>query len=382
MTDGHLTGRTYDVVVIGGGQAGLAVGFYLRRTSLHYVILDDQPEPGGAWRHTWPSLRLFSPAQWSSLPGWLMPRDSEASADEYPTRDAAIAYLAEYERRYALPIERPVRVHAVRAVSDGEAPPDCLIVETTAGTIEARAVVSATGTWANPADAAIPGRESFRGTILHSAHYPGVTPFVGRRVIVVGGGNSGAQIAAELAEVADVAWATREPPTFLPEHVDGRYLFEQATARWRALQEGRTPDPPRSLGDIVLVPPVRAALARGMLVAVPMFERFTPHGVIWPDRRETPADAVILATGFRPALAHLASSGIVGADGRVAIAAGGAGTRAAAPLPLWLVGYGEWTGFASATLIAVGRSARATVEEIVGHLARARGPGACIAERS
>jgi putative flavoprotein involved in K+ transport len=377
--DGRVSGRTFDVVVVGGGQAGLAVGFYLRRTGLRYVILDEQAESGGAWRHTWPSLRLFSPAQWSSLPGWLMPRDAAASADEYPSRDAAIAYLAEYERRYALPVERPVQVHAVRVVSSSEAPSDCLVVETSAGAIRARAVVSATGTWANPVDAAIPGRESFRGTIRHSAHYPGVTPFAGKRVIVVGGGNSGAQIAAELSDVAEVTWATREPPTFLPEHVDGRYLFEQATARWRAIQEGRAPEPPRSLGDIVLVPPVRAALARGTLTAVPMFERFTPDGVVWRDGRETPVDTVILATGFRPALAHLESSGMIDASGPLAMAPGGAGTRVAAPLPLWLVGYGEWTGFASATLIAVGRSARATVEEISRHLERTRGPHACSA---
>ena len=344
-------------MVIGGGQAGLAVGFYLRRTRLRFVILDEQPAPGGAWRRAWPSLRLFSPAQWSSLPGWMMPRVAGSADDAYPTRDSTIAYLAEYERRYALPVERPVRVAAVRTDDDG------LALETTTGPVRARAVVSATGTWASPVRVAIPGREQFRGRVLHSADYPGPAPFVGQRIVVVGGGNSGAQIVAELAEVAEVTWATREPPTFLPAYVDGRYLFEQATARYRALQEGRTPDPPRSLGDIVLVPPVRAALAKGTLAAVPMFSRFTAGGVAWDDGREALADAVVLATGFRPALTHLAPLGLVDARGRVATAAP-AGTRVTAPLPLWLVGYGDWTGFASATLIGVGRSARATVAEI------------------
>jgi cation diffusion facilitator CzcD-associated flavoprotein CzcO len=351
-----------DVVVIGGGQAGLAVGFYLRRTGLRYVILDEQATPGGAWQRTWPSLRLFSPAQWSSLPGWMMPRDASASAGEYPTRDATIAYLTEYERRYALPIDRPVRVHGVRETHGG------LELETTRGAMRARAVVSATGSWANPYLPNLPGHETYRGVVVHSAFYPGAEPFVGRRVVVVGGGNSGAQIAAELMEVADVTWATREPPTFLPEHVDGHYLFAQATERYKALQEGRTPEPARSLGDIVRVPPVQAALARGALVAVPMFERLTPDGVRWADGREERVDAVILATGFRPALAHLASLGVVGSDGRVAMRTPRA-TRVAAPAPLWLVGYGDWTGFASATLVGVGRSARATVDEIVRELA-------------
>jgi putative flavoprotein involved in K+ transport len=344
--------RERDVVVIGAGQAGLAVGYYLRRTALSHVLLDAQDGPGGAWRHAWPSLRLFSPARWSSLPGWLLPR----GAGEYPTRDELLAYLAAYEERYALPVERPVRVRAV--TRDG----DRLRVVTDAGDWLARAVVSATGTWARPVIPDVPGAERFRGTVLHSARYPGPAPFAGKRVVVVGGGNSGAQIAAELGAVATVTWATREPPTFLPDHVDGRYLFEQATARWTALREGRTPEPPRSLGDVVAVEPVRAARARGWLDAVPMFTHFTERGVAWPDGRETAEDAVLWATGFRAALDHLAPLGLVDATGRIAVR----GTRAAAEPRLWLVGYGEWTGFASATIIGVGRTARATVEELQG----------------
>ena len=348
-----------DVLVIGAGQSGLAVAYYLRRSGLSYVLLDAEEGPGGAWRHGWASLRLFSPAQWSSLPGWLMPRGD----DEYPSRDAVLAYLAAYEARYAVPVERPVRVRAVRRAAmaaeavDGDAP---LVVETDRGTWTARAVVSATGTWARPVVPALPGQGEFAGTLLHSADYASPSPFAGRRVVVVGGGNSGAQIAAELAEVATVTWATREPPTFLPVEVDGRYLFEQATRRWAALQAGQTPDPPRSLGDVVQVPPVRRALERGLLRPVPMFTRFTRTGVVWPDGTETPVDAVIWATGFRPALDHLRPLGVVDAAGRVAVR----GTRSVAEPRLWLVGYGEWTGFASATLIGVGRTARATVEEI------------------
>jgi putative flavoprotein involved in K+ transport len=343
--------RTPDVVVVGGGQAALAVGYYLRRTGLSYALLDAGAAPGGAWRHAWPSLRLFSPAQWSSLPGWLMPR----GIDEYPTRDEALAYLAAYEARYALPVVRPVRVTAVRREGGR------LRVEADAGSWMTRAVVSATGSWRAPVVPDVPGREAFGGQVLHSADYPGPESFAGRRVIVVGAGNSGAQIAAELADVAEVTWATREPPRYLPEHVDGRYLFEQATARWQALREGRpSPAPPHGLGDIVLVAPVRRALERGLLRPVPMFARFTSDGVAWPDGRTAPTDAVIWATGFRPALAHLEPLGVRDASGRVAVR----GTRAVDEPRLWLVGYGDWTGFASATLIGVGRTARETVREV------------------
>jgi cation diffusion facilitator CzcD-associated flavoprotein CzcO len=356
-----VSAASRDVVVIGGGQSALAVGYYLRRGGLSHVLLDEQEGPGGAWRRAWPSLRLFSPAQWSSLPGWLMPR----GADEYPTRDETLAYLAAYEARYAIPVERPVRATSVRR--EGGA----LVVDTDRGAWRTRAVVSATGSWAQPVVPAMPGADAFVGETLHSAHYPGPAPFAGRRVIVAGGGNSGAQIVAELSAVAEVTWATLTPPTFLPPEVDGRALFEQATVRWRALQEGRTPDPPRSLGDVVSVPAVRAARERGALDAVPMFVRLTERGVVWPDGRESPADAVIWATGFRSALAHLAPLGVVDVEGRVAVR----GTRSVDEPRLWLVGYGEWTGFASATLIGVGRTARATVDEVVAaltpHAARA-----------
>lgn len=347
-----------DVAVIGGGQAALAVGYYLRRTGLRYALIDDQPGPAGAWQQTWPSLRLFSPAQWSSLPGWLMPREQTAD-DEYPSRDRTISYLSEYETRYELPVMRPIHVTAVRHQNDG------FLIDSDGPSLGARAIVSATGTWANPNMPSLPGQAQFAGTVLHSARYRGPGDFAGRRVIVAGGGNSGAQIVAELSLVADVTWATRTPPTFLPDEIDGRYLFEQATARYRALQEGRTPDPPRSLGDIVVVPAIREARARGALNAVPMFERFTRDGVVWPNARDERIDAVIYATGFRPALAHLAPLGVVDANDRVEIAPGGSDARSVVEPKLWLVGYGQWTGFASATLIGVGRSARAVVEEIV-----------------
>ncbi len=347
---------TADVVVIGAGQAGLAVGHYLRRTGLSFVLLDAEEEPGGAWRHTWNALRLFSPARYSSLPGRLM----DGGPDHYPTRDETVAYLADYEARYNLPVQRPVRVSAVARSGAG------LAVHTDRGDWQARAVVSATGTWSHPFVPDVPGRDGFRGVQLHSAHYRAPEPFRGRRVLVVGGGNSGAQILADLAPVAaHTAWATLVPPTFLPEDVDGRVLFDAATARYRALERGEAPGAPPSLGHIVQVPPVREGLAQGRLVSRGPLARVLPGGVAWADGRQEAFDAVLWCTGFRPALGHLQPLGILGPDGRPPLD----GTRAVVEPRLWLVGYGEWTGFASATLIGVGRSARATAEEVAHALA-------------
>ncbi|MFD9701534.1 ArsO family NAD(P)H-dependent flavin-containing monooxygenase [Lentzea sp. NPDC059081] len=328
-----------DVVVIGGGQSGLAAGFYLRRAGLSFVILDSQPEPGGAWQHGWDSLRLFSIARHSSLPGWPMP----PFLDGYPTAEHVIDYLTAYEKRYALPIHRPVDVQAVRRDGSG------LVVETDTGEWEAKAVISATGTWSRPFVPTVPGR--FTGTQLHTTGYRNAAQFSGQRVVVVGGGNSGAQIAADLIEHVELTWVTLRPPRYLPDEIDGKALFDIASTQVGGIG---------NLGDIVAVPPVREARDAGRLVARPMFDHFDGSEVVWPDGSRQEADVVIWCTGFRPVLNHLAPLGLRTKDGRIEVI----GTRAADEPRLHLLGYGSWTGPASATLIGVGRTARAAVSEI------------------
>jgi cation diffusion facilitator CzcD-associated flavoprotein CzcO len=317
----------FDIVVIGAGQAGLAVGYYLRRTPYTWAILDAEPTPGGAWRHGWDSLHPFSPVQWSSLPGWPMPPRAEGT----PICDEVIAYFAAYETRYALPIQRPVHVTAVRPGAGG------LLVDSDQGAYHARAVVSATGTWQKPYVPSFPGQAQFRGIQIHSADYRTPNLCAGQRVLIGGGGNSSAQILAEVSQVAETTWATLEPPHFLPDEVDGRVLFERATARFTAQQEGPFLEPAGGLGDIVVLPPVRAARERGVLHSVRPFVAFTPDGVIWPDGRSTIVDAVIWCTGFRPALDQLAPLDVIAPDGHIAVN----GTRAVREPHLWLVGYGE-----------------------------------------
>lgn len=208
------------------------------------------------------------------------------------------------------------------------------------------------------------------GTRLHTLEYRnpqdlaglGVPPAEGwGSVIVVGGGNSGAQIAADLAPHTDLMWATQRPPRFLPDDIDGRALFDTATVRRRALDEGRADTGGvASLGDIVAVEPVRKARDAGLLRAAPMFTRLTRHGVEWADGTRTDADTVIWCTGFRPALSHLAPLGLRGARGHVPTS----GTRATSEPRVHLLGYGDWTGPASATLIGVGGPARDAAREI------------------
>lgn len=176
--------------------------------------------------------------------------------------------------------------------------------------------------------------------------------------MVVGGGNSAAQLLAEISETTTPTWVTHTPPRFLPDDVDGRALFDVATRRAADLAAGR-PDTGgiTALGDIVMIPSVVAARERGVLQSVSMFEGLTVDGVYWLDR-EQHAEVIVWATGFRPALAHLRPLYLRQPDGTIAVD----GTRSVKEPALQRLGYGDWTGLGSATLIAVGRTARAAAE--------------------
>lgn len=340
-----------DVVVIGGGQAWLAIGYYLRRAGLSFVILDDRERSGGAWQSTWPSLRLFSPAQCSSLPGRPMPASPRAN----PDASHVIDYLADYEERYRLPVRRPIQVDHV------EHGPEGFRVATHYEDWLARIVVNTTGTWSQPFWPSMPGQSTFQGVQVHSAWYRGPEQFENSSVLVVGGANSGAQIAADLVGSAEVTWCLRGEPRDLPDDVDGRELFRVASQQVRARATGQ-PDPGgvSDLGDIVAVPPVRRARDAGLLTAQPMFEHFSPGGVVWPNGRTHCIEAVVWCTGFRPALRHLRRLDLRESDGTIDLN-GTASTR----IPgLYLVGYGDWTGPGSATLIGVGATAKATANDI------------------
>ncbi len=228
-------------------------------------------------------------------------------------------------------------------------------------------MISATGTWDRPFWPAYRGAAGFAGRQLHTVDYTSADEFAGQRVAIVGGGNSAAQILAEVSTVADTLWMTQREPRLLPDDVDGRVLFAAATQRVHALADGREHDGVGGLGDIVAVPSVREAREPGRPAGPPMFSRLTPHGVAWDDGSEAQLDAIIWCTGFRPALQHLQPLGLRDTDGRIATA-GAAHTQALLEPRLYLVGYGDWTGAASATLLGVGRTAKDTVASLIRRL--------------
>ena len=322
-----MSAQHHEAIIIGGGQAGLATAYYLLRAGVDTLVIDNQDAPGGAWRHAWPSMTLFSTASFSNLPGKPMP-----SYDGFPPAEHVVAYLEEYEQRYEIPVKRPVHVDRVER-EDGE-----FRVFAGAQSWSAAHIVAATGTWSRPFVPHYPG--TFRGTQWHSANYPGTKPFRHSAVAVVGAGTSAAQIAAELTDYADVTWYTRHEPRWMPDDVDGRVLFRRNRQRTLALQRGdEDPGADTNLGDIVALPKVRAARDSGRLQATPMFASLD----------DVRTEHLIWCTGFRPALnpiRHLLDDSEPHYPG------------------LHLVGYGNWTGPGSATINGVSPFAKETARKI------------------
>jgi putative flavoprotein involved in K+ transport len=203
------------VVVVGGGQAGLAVGYFLAEQGRDFTILEAASEPAAAWRGRWDSLKLFTSARYDALPGLGFPGDS----DRYPTRDEVAAYLEDYARRFELPVELDSRVRSIRR-SDGT-----YIVELDDRSYEAEQVVVATGPFQIPF--VPPIAEGLDPTVvqMHSTAYRSPDSIPDGRVVVVGGGNTGYQIAEELSASREVHLSIGSRQMPLPQRVLGRDLF-------------------------------------------------------------------------------------------------------------------------------------------------------------
>lgn len=344
-----------DCIVIGGGQSGLAVAYYLRRAKLNYRVLDKQPSAGGSWNHVWDSLHLFSAAKHNALPGFPMPK----TKDTYPSKKEVIHYLEQYEKKYDFPIDHGVVVERVE--KQGE----LFELYTNVGVYKAKSVVSATGTQAKPFIPKVPGIEDFEGDQLHSSSYKNPDEFLGKRVLIVGAGNSGAQIYAELAQHTLCFWGVKEPPEFLPPDVDGKTLFDQATQIYNAKKRGEEIDKNVfNLGNIVMVPEVKEAVKRGAMDEYYILDHLKKHEVVWKDGSSELIDAIIWCTGFGYHTTYLRDLISLDEKGKAKTE----GTRSLEVEGLWLVGYGGWTGMASATIIGVGRTAKKTVKEIQSYL--------------
>ena len=208
-------GEVLDVVVVGGSQAGLAMAWHLAEQGRRFVVLEAAPEIGQVWRSRWDSLKLFTPAQYDALPGMAFP----APADTYPTKDPVADYLQAYAAAFDLPVRLNARVTRLSKTDDG------FEVQTADNTFRARQVVVATGPFQVPFVPPPAAKLDASVTQVHSAGYRNPQALPDGPVLVVGGGNSGFQIAEELAatRTVDLSIATTYP--MLPQRLAGRDLF-------------------------------------------------------------------------------------------------------------------------------------------------------------
>ncbi|MBV2361978.1 flavin-containing monooxygenase [Streptomonospora nanhaiensis] len=334
----------HPLIVVGAGQAGLATAHAAARRGVRALVLEAAADVGGSWPHYYDSLTLFSPARFSALPGRALPGEG----DRYPLRDEITAYL----RAYAADLDADIRCR--RKAAAVQAGPGGFTVTTTEGErFTGAALVAATGAFSRPHRPALPGLGTFTGTVLHTADYRRPEPFAGQRVVVVGGGNSGVQIAAELAAVARVSLASRSPIAWANRRLLGRDLH------WWFVRSGLDAAPLRRVWEKgpTLVNDDgrhRAAFATGNPDRREMFTRLSGSKAEWADGTVEEVDTLVLATGYRPALDYLADTGALDGQGRP-LHRGGVSTTVPG---LGYVGLEFQRGFGSATLRGVGRDAR------------------------
>lgn len=278
----------FDVLVVGAGQAGLSIAWHLARRGVRYLLIDAAPEIGHSWRTRWDSLKLFTSARYDGLPGDSFP----GAPDGYPDKDQVADYLASYADRHAFPILTDTRVTRLVPYDGG------LAAHTSQGILYARRVVVATGAFQVPVVPAIEG--SFSVPAVHSSGYRRPADLPEGRVLVVGGANSGLQIAEELARTREVVLASGTNPPALPQRLLGRDLFWWLT-RLGVMDKGT--DSPlvkrmRDRGDPTIGTSRRALREAGVDLR-PRLVGATGRTASFSDGSSIDVDAVVWATGFR-----------------------------------------------------------------------------------
>lgn len=312
-----------EAIVVGAGPAGLAAAQRLQSGGLRPVILEKAGEVGAAWRRHYDRLHLHTPRRHSGLPGLPIPR----RFGRYPSRANFVNYLESYAQKFDLKPNFGASVDAIRKTGKGWA------VETGAQTLTSPIVVVATG-WADfPHMPTWPGMDAFCGTLLHSSAYKSATPFVGGRALVVGFGNSGAEIALDLAEQGvDVTLSQRSAIRVLPRDLMGVPILDFALLQRflpaRVADALNAPVMRLAVGSLeklgfrtaakgamqmieedqripVLDIGALAAIRRGQIKVRGAIEAFTGAGVRFASGAEEGFDTVVLATGYRPDLRKL-----------------------------------------------------------------------------
>lgn len=313
------------IVVVGAGPAGLAIAYELQQRGYEYSVLE-RHTVGYAWLNHYDRLHLHTLKQVSALPGLPMPRDYP----NFPSAHQVHAYLETYARHFGLHIRSGVDVqHATWSDADG-----MWKLETNQGHIEAHTLIAATGIWSCPYRAEFPGQEQCAGTIIHASEYRNAAPFAGQRVLVVGAGNSGTEIAVDLCEHGvTTALSIRSGVTFAPHPTSAamvRGLAWLMRTAPRPLGEWLLQRVRRDFTHVGIYPPATRlidtypvigytlpeAVEAGKVTVYKGIQRFLTDGVQFEDGLQVPFDSVILSTGYRPALQWVAHEVELDGQGR------------------------------------------------------------------
>jgi putative flavoprotein involved in K+ transport len=346
--------QTLDIAIVGAGSAGLATAALLRKRGLDPVVLEAGAEPGAAWRERYDRLRLHTPRLLSSLPGLRMPR----RYGRWVARDDLIEYLAAYAAAHELDVRTGTRVERIERAGEHWA------LVTNGNGLQAETVVVATGYNGAPFIPDWPGREGFAGELVHSSRYRNPTSYRDRDVLVVGAGNSGAEIAHDVADggARSTRLSVRTPPQIVrratagipaqligmaikrmpPDWVDPISKVQRRLSIPDLAQHG-LPRPVQGIRtsfiatgttpilDVGIVDAVR----HGRVQVVAAVEGFDGADVLLADGSRVRAEVVIAATGFRAGL-----DGLVGALGVLGPRGLPVATDGEAALPgLWFVGF-------------------------------------------
>jgi putative flavoprotein involved in K+ transport len=298
---------SFDVIVIGAGQAGLAIGYHLAQRKARFMILDAGSDIGEVWRSRWDSLKLFTPAQHSGLPGMAFP----SPKDTYPSKDDVASYLQAYVSAFDLPVKLNAKVTSLTK-PEGE-----YVVKTADDEFRASQVVVATGPFQTPFVPPVAGDLDDTVFQVHAAHYCNPTQLPDGEVLVVGGGNSGFQIAEELAATRDVSLAVGQRIPALPQRLLGRDLFWWLTGVG-FMKVSTASRLGRKLAERdALIGSSPRDLRRSGVTLRTRLTKVTGRRALFDDGSEHDVDSIIWATGYRSDFAWIELPAVKDADGGI-----------------------------------------------------------------